>query len=235
MSIAVPPVIVEAFAQSGGFNVIPATPNATPGAASLELGFPPLTRTPLTGGGIPPSGLDMNGILRLISQHTVWLQAGGFYVWSAALVAARGGYDEGVILRSAVNPLLFFINLEYDNENDPDDDPTDWLAFTPAGSPTGLQTQTLAAGSTNNLALAPKTGFLDITANAAGSTLTGLDGDSDGQIVTITNVSANLLTLASLTGSSAGNQFRLGTNLGLLQYGRQTFRYSSALAVWVPT
>jgi hypothetical protein len=72
-----------------------------------------------------------------------------------------------------------------------------------------------------------------VTANAAGSDLTGLAGGGDGQVVTITNVSANLLTLLALTGSSAGNQFRLPTDLTLLQNQSMSFKYSSTIAKWV--
>ncbi|WP_454695662.1 hypothetical protein [Achromobacter aegrifaciens] len=88
------------FADGGGKNSIPIPSSTTPGAASFTDGFPPATRTPLVAGGIPPSGLDMNGILWAISQHTVFQNAGGRYRFDAALAAANGGYPVGFVLQS---------------------------------------------------------------------------------------------------------------------------------------
>jgi hypothetical protein len=55
---------------------------------------------PLTAGGIPPSGLDFNGILYDITTHTVFVNAGGQYRFDSALVAAIGGYPAGIVLQS---------------------------------------------------------------------------------------------------------------------------------------
>ncbi len=236
MSVAVPPVVVEAFAISGTRNTIPVASQIgiTPGAASYTDGFPPLTMTPISAGGIPPAGKDMNGILFDVSAHIAWIQAGMFYVWHAE-VAAAGGYRVGAVLRSAADPAQWFYNTLADNVNDPDSVITGWAPYSPfASGGTGLVTSTLGSGTTNDLVLADGTGFVDITANVAGSDLTGFDGGANGQLIVVTNVSANALTLKALTGSAAGNQLRLAADLTLLQYGGQSFRYSSTLAVWVP-
>lgn len=236
MSVALPPVVVEAFAINGDKNTIPVDSQipTVPGAASYNDGFPPLNMTPIPSGGIPPAGRDMNGILFDISAHTAWLQAGGYYVFEQD-VADAGGYPLHAIVRSAADPTQWFYNALADNINDPDVVPTGWLSFSPiVAAATGTQTETLAAGQTNDLVLDAGVGFLDITANVAGSDLSGFDGGVNGQLLVVTNVSANLLTLKALTGSAAGNQLRLAADLSLLQYANQTFRYSLALAVWVP-
>lgn len=79
-----PAVMPRPFASDGDKTNIPDT-TAAPGRASLTEGFPVLTQTPVTAGGVPPSRLDFNGILNLLSQFAVWQQSGGMYVWSAEL------------------------------------------------------------------------------------------------------------------------------------------------------
>jgi hypothetical protein len=236
-AITAPPVITIPWAASGLKNAIPNTSQIgiTPGAASWPDGFPPLTMTDESGGGVPPDGKDMNGGLYTVSAYAAWLQAGGYFVYSAA-VASAGGYPQYAILRSASDPTKFWYNTTANNIVDPDGAGTGWTAFFPitGSAGTAVVTATLGAGSTNNQAINLDTGFLDITANAAGSDLTGLSGGADGQVITISQMTANTLTLKSLTGSSAGNQFRLPFDLTLVQYGSQSFKKSSTLGVWVP-
>lgn len=234
MTTPAPPDVVEAFAASGGRNVIPVAPT-TEGAANYDEGFPPITRTPRISGGIPPDGLDMNGILYAISAHTAWLAAGRLYAYNAAVSAAVTGYGVGAVLQSASVRGRFFLNTVAGNTNNPDSVTTGWAQFSIAGAATLVQASTLAAGTTNDLALTLGVGVLDVTANAAGSTLTGAAAGYDGQELTISNLHASgPLTLAARTGSSAANQFRLASDLTLLQYMSQTFKYSVALTVWIP-
>lgn len=98
--ITKPTTIVEPFAINGPKNTIPVAPNATPGSASLDQGFPSSTMVPVYQGGVPPSGLDFNGILNWITQHTVWVNAGGMYTFDASLVTAAGGYKKGAVVMS---------------------------------------------------------------------------------------------------------------------------------------
>jgi hypothetical protein len=237
MSVAVPPVVVEAFAINGDKNTIPVDSQipTTPGAASYNDGFPPLTMTPITSGGIPPAGKDMNGILFDISAHVAWLQAGGFYVF-AQEVADAGGYPDTAVLRSAVNPYLWFMNTGGDgNTNDPDVNPAGWSPFAPAvAAANATLATTLPAGSTDHLSILPFDSFLDLSANAAGSQLVSATG-VNGQLITITNVSANLLTLKAMAGGTLPEfNFRLPADLDLLQNMSQSFRYSETSACWIP-
>lgn len=83
--ITQPTLIPKPFADSGNANTIPetmATPD-TSAAASWNLGFPPITATPLASGGFPPAREDFNGVLKALSEHLVWLQSGNLYQWSS--------------------------------------------------------------------------------------------------------------------------------------------------------
>lgn len=93
------------FANAGGKNTVPVASQIgiTPGAASYTDGFPPLTRTPLVSGGVPPSGLDMNGALFPVTALARWAAAGGGYPYDSTFAndSNIGGYPKGArVLRS---------------------------------------------------------------------------------------------------------------------------------------
>ena len=111
------------FASAGAKNTIPEASQIgiTPGAASLTDGFPPLTRTPLAGGGVPPSGLDFNGILFELSAVIRWANAGGGYPYDSAFVSDSnvGGYPKGArVLRS--DGVGYWFNTTDNNTTDPE-------------------------------------------------------------------------------------------------------------------
>ena len=113
-----PATIVEPFAASGDKNTIPTAPDATPGHASLDLGFPPITAEKVEYGGVPPSRKDFNGIYNLITQHTAWVAAGGRYKYNSALVTYTGGYQTGAVIVST-DGLTSFRSLIDNNTADP--------------------------------------------------------------------------------------------------------------------
>src|SRR5471030_2501257 len=115
------------FANAGTKNTIPTASQIaiTPGAASLTDGFPPLTRTPIAAGGVPPFGADMNGILFEISANTQWENAGGFYPYDAAFSTAIGGYRKGAVLARA-DLRGFWLSLVDNNATNPDTGGAGW-------------------------------------------------------------------------------------------------------------
>lgn len=118
-----PTLIPLPFASGGGKNTIPEASQlpGNPGGASLTDGFPPATRTPIVAGGIPPSGLDMNGILFLLSAPIRWQQAGGLYAFSSSFSADTnvGGYPAGAELMSA-DLQGSWVSLNDNNTDNPD-------------------------------------------------------------------------------------------------------------------
>lgn len=121
--INAPGKLVLPFAASGAKNTIPVASQIgiVAGAASLTDGFPPLTRTPLAAGGVPPSGLDMNGIIYELSAILRWANAGGGYVYDGTFAADSnvGGYPKGArVLRS--DGLGYWFNTADNNTTDPE-------------------------------------------------------------------------------------------------------------------
>jgi hypothetical protein len=233
MSTPVPPSVVEPFCAGGTVDVdytvipVPSQTGFSPELASFATGFPVATRTPRTQGGIPPRGLDMNGILRMATAHTAWVAAGGQYKFNADVVANVTGYPVDAILQSAVDPTRFYLNTLANNPNDPDSVLTGWVPFTLTAAPTGLQSATLPAGS-SSVVVTPSVGFLELTGDGGGtSAVLNITGGVNGQILVVSNVAAPFVTLLS-----SGN-LRLPVDLTLLQNDGQAFRYSSALTKWV--
>ncbi len=74
--------------------------------------------TPISVGGKPPSGKDMNGVLYEISAHTVWQNQGGRYRFDQAFCDAVGGYPKGAVL---INDTLDteYISLADANTHNP--------------------------------------------------------------------------------------------------------------------
>jgi hypothetical protein len=122
----------------------------TPGAASWTDGFPPLTRTPVSSGGIPPSGLDMNGALFEMSAVDRWFNAGAGFPFDATFAADAdiGGYPKGSRVLNAAG-TGYWISIIDDNSNDPDAGGAGWVpegSSRPVASVYASEQQTLASG-----------------------------------------------------------------------------------------
>jgi len=245
-----PPVLVEAFASDapdcspgapvagGKTNPLPEPSQIgiVPGAASLNDGFPPLSMTAPSAGGVPPFGVDMNGILYLLSAHVAFLNAGQWYPFSAALAAAMGGYQVGAVVQQAADANASWINTVAGNSTNPD-------TAVPLGSEGWWSSKPLdlavsLSGAQNNYALPGASDYiLDVTATTA-VTFSGIVAQRDGQRITIRKVdnSANAVKLLSLSGlSAAANQFQIiAAGLSLpLQYMALTIMWNETVDAWV--
>lgn len=103
---------------------IPAT--STTAAASQELGFPPITATPIGSGGIPPNIADFNGLGYYVTLWTQWLQAGGSIGYDSTFATAIGGYPKGAILASATSVGNSWLCTTDNNTANPDTGGAGW-------------------------------------------------------------------------------------------------------------
>lgn len=128
-----------------GANVRPLpTTTADPNAASVTLGFPTNTLTPISAGGSPPDGRDMNGILRQDTAWANWQGLGGTVGYDAAASAAAlptPGYPAGAIVSAAVTVSrgvgFFWLCLVDDNVTNPETGGAGWQAFSLQGFDVG--------------------------------------------------------------------------------------------------
>lgn len=125
MSIVEPGKITVPFADSGLKNTIPQAANNTTGKAGFDKGFPERTMLPKASGGIPPSGMDFNGILFDVTNILRYMQAGGRPTFSAEMATAIGGYPVGAVLVSNDGKSVFQNTLD-GNANDPNLVATGW-------------------------------------------------------------------------------------------------------------
>lgn len=128
-----PKLLPKAWASDGLKNDIPAARNGSLAqeAATYAEGFPGITMTPISVGGKPPSGKDMNGVLHDLSAHAVYQSQGGRYRFDAAYCAAVGGYPKGAVLMADTLDKEY-ISLVDGNRDNPNRSSDKWAAY--AGS-----------------------------------------------------------------------------------------------------
>lgn len=147
LSSDIPSKITLPFAANGNRNVIPVPSQIgiTAGAASFNDGFPPLTMTPVSAGGVPPSGKDFNGIFYTLSALLRWLAAGGRFPFDDTFATDPNvnGYPAGaVVLRS--DGQGYWISTTDNNTSDPEgSSPAGWVPL----SPTAVSTVALSSSS----------------------------------------------------------------------------------------
>lgn len=162
------------FAASASAGFIRPIPLSTtdPTAASLTLGFPPATGTPVGAGGAPPNIADENGILNAVSAWCQWFQGGGAPVkWDAAFSAVIGGYWSGAVVASTVTAGQSWLSTADNNTTNPDASGAGWINLSLVGGDLtgGLPNPTIK----NNVALA-----------GSPTTTTQNPGDSSTKIAT---------------------------------------------------
>lgn len=116
-----PTRIAVPFADAGTKNTIPVASQIgiTGGAASFTTGFPPLTMTPVSAGGIPPFGADFNGILNAITNAIRWNIAGSGYPFDSTFATAVTGYPKGALL-PASDFSGYWLNTQEANTTTPE-------------------------------------------------------------------------------------------------------------------
>jgi hypothetical protein len=237
-----PPRIVEAFALSapncdpsapiagGKTNPFPAASQISivDGAASLVDGFVPLNMTDPTSGGIPPFGVDMNGILYLISSWAAFLAAGQLPGYDATLQAAMGGYALGARIQQAANTSAVWISTVAGNMTNPDTGGAGWLSSAPLYSAAALP-------GTNDVVLPGVSDYvIDIDTTSGARTITGFVAQRSWQKVTLCTTGVNTVQYNPLTGSAANNQIRLSTGgVTVLQNDSITFQFVPTINKWV--
>ena len=125
-----PKLLAKAWASDGLKNDIPAArqAGAAQEAATYSEGFPSITMTPLSLGGKPPSGKDMNGVLHDVSAAAVFLNNGNRYRFDAAHCAAIGGYPKGAVLMADTLDGSY-ISLMDGNRDNPNSGSAKWARY----------------------------------------------------------------------------------------------------------
>lgn len=240
---AQPPRLVEPFAKNAT-TCTPAAPVAggrtfpfpqpsqvgiTNGAASLDDGFTAQNMTDPSAGGVPPFGVDMNGILFYLSSWVAYLAAGQLPQYDATLQTAMGGYAIGSVLSQAADPFETWTSVVDANASDPDTGGAGWVSSKPLYSAVAL------TGSNDVVLPGVSDYVIAVTTTAGAVTYSGFVAQRDGQRITFINVGTgtNLLTLSALTGSAAGNQIRAASDINAVVNQSFSIQYSTGAGKWI--
>ncbi|WP_277966737.1 glycine-rich domain-containing protein [Pantoea trifolii] len=130
-----PKLLPIPFADAGSKQDIPndSQVGITAGRASYNDGFPPLTRTPLAAGGVPPFGTDFNGVLNDITAAVRWSQAGAGYPFNTAFNTAVSGYPKGARIPNSTLDG-FWLNTTDGNSANPENTTAAITGWVPSGS-----------------------------------------------------------------------------------------------------
>jgi hypothetical protein len=138
------------FASSGTKNTIPDNHSSvpTPANAANDTGFPSITMTPVSAGGIPPFGADMNGVLFALANALQSLQSGAVYAYDSTFSAAIGGYAKGALLLKATG-AGYWVSTADNNATNPDSGGANWVDLAAFLSALGKYVDVLPTGSAN--------------------------------------------------------------------------------------
>ncbi|WP_296407189.1 phage tail protein [Pluralibacter sp.] len=114
------------FGINGPREPIRSTTPAGDNTASYESGFPPITMTLKSAGGLPPKGQDMNQILYELSALARWSSAGALNAYDASFAVAIGGYPKGSVIIGDDGATIY-ISTSDSNNNNPNVSATGWL------------------------------------------------------------------------------------------------------------
>lgn len=192
MSITTPVLIPVPFCNSGNKASIPVDAPTTPDEAnyaSYEAGFPPITMIPTEANGIPPRGVDFNGILYVISSNIQNWNAGVQMKFNSDFCTAIGGYPRGAVLQANDNNASYVSAID-NNTGDFNSNPeligTDWLLY---------------GGGGNSIRFAVAGGSSDIITVTYENPVTEL---TDGMIVCFQATAANATTTPSFNPDGFG-------------------------------
>ncbi|PIT49142.1 hypothetical protein BHC46_02575 [Snodgrassella alvi] len=162
-----PVLIPRPFAVNGSKNSIHDTRQVgqDPEDATWSDGFPNVTMQPVESGGLPPKGMDFNGIFNALSDTTVHLQKGGLFYFDKDYSDSFGGYQTGAILISDDNTKLF-ISTSDNNTNNPNQNTKGWTILAGAGVNADTATKLQATCKINGVEF---DGSTDINATPAGA------------------------------------------------------------------
>lgn len=146
-----PKLLPVPFADGGSKQNVPVASQIgiTAGRASYTDGFPPLTRTPLAAGGVPPFGTDFNGVLNDITAAIRWKQAGAGYTFDSTFSASVSGYPKGAKLTNSTFDG-FWLNTVNGNTSAPEVADSSLTGWIPADT-YGVTSLTGLAGSSITL------------------------------------------------------------------------------------
>jgi hypothetical protein len=206
MPVPATQLIAEGFGVADGSKTYP-IPVASQigivnGAASFTDGFPPLTRTQISAGGIPPNGEDVNGILYMATANLALLCSGQYPGFDAAQATAIGGYAVGAMVERA-DGTGTWINTVNANTTNPDNDAPVSNGWVP-GYNYGVGAVNFAPGGVNvPLGMGPASKQIIVIQGALTSTLQVMFPHLIGAWIIVNSTTGGQTVNVTMAGSSS--------------------------------
>jgi len=223
MPIPTPDLITEAFGASAVDITLP-IPVADPGggAASFTLGFPHVTKLPISSGGVPPDVEDVNGILHMVSAYAAYLGAGQLFPFNATLAAAMGGYANDALI-SMADGKGYWRCVTANTTVNPD-------------TPTPPSLDWVPLGCTEEISIPVTTGTRVLSAAEARCSTIIITGTQSGDVVIQVPLWAGarwkFINNVALTGLSVTVKGPSGTGFVLQQSTASVGDLSSPVGIW---
>lgn len=116
------------FAVNGPREDLPDTTPSGDNTASYNSGFPLITMTLKSAGGLPPKGQDVNQILYELSSLGRWGSSGALNAFDSAFATSIGGYPSGALVISDDLTKIYISTIDA-NTNNPNSSATGWSNF----------------------------------------------------------------------------------------------------------
>lgn len=202
-----PTKIQTPFAASGARNVIGNTSliGVTDGAASFPDGFPPLTMTDPSAGGLFPDGRDFNGTFYALSAVQRFQQAGGYPQFDSSFATAVGGYPLYSVLQAADGTGLW-VSQANSNSNNPDTGGANWLPLLFIGS----ASQAMAGANVTLTALQAAKPIIFVTGTLSANVNLVFPAQTNQWLVV--NNTSGAFTLSAKTASGTATALQAGSN-----------------------
>ena len=202
--------------------------------ASWADGFCAANMTPISAGGVPPFGGDMNGILNAITTQLQYINAGGQFPFSSALAAAIGGYQPGMIVQLA-SGLTSVVCTSANNMNNPNTNMTGWVpegTYAPNGQILFGNAFGTGYTSTSNLAWSSNFGLATTVAYTGTGSGAPFYAANSTLNTTVTSTylgwAAGLQGVSNFMGAFGGSASGNPGNLSLMGlYGQATTQHSA--------
>lgn len=209
------------FGTNGPREAITATTPSGSNQASYDQGFPPITMTLKSAGGLPPKGQDMNQILFELSSFSRYLSAGGGYAYDSDFSTSVGGYPLYARIPNS-NGTGTWLNTVEDNQTNPENSTAALTGWVPVGSygsttisglsATSITLTTLQASKDRIILSGSLTANINIVVPAWNKSWTIVNNCTGAYSVTIKTPSGTGVEIPS--GGATSKIYGDGTNIG---------------------
>ncbi len=202
--------------------ILPTTP-AGDNTASYDSGFPPITMTLKSAGGLPPKGQDMNQILFELSSLSRWFSTGAINSYDSVFATSISGYPKGAVVLGS-DAQTRYISTTDSNLTNPNTGGAGWTNLSTAYLARSNPFGDIKADGTVNTA---KINLSLQSFNSSGSTTT-VSAPTSGVFLYVTDSGnwgvqdsvGNALPLPIAGGGTGANTLTgARVNLGVAQFG----------------